>query len=335
MDSVVESFLKSIEFGGVKTFENMSVIPLFLPDDSKIQFLTLGKALEMGILAITEIDKGGSVPQLKVQNKGDLPVFILDGEELKGAKQNRILNTSVLIPEHTEVIIPVSCTEHGRWSYNSRQFADSDVILSSNIKRNKMASVSDSLRRDRGFVSDQAKIWDDIHMEAFIADVHSPTGAMRDTYETRRSTLDEFLNAFPVEAQQKGLMVFINGILAGMEVLSLEHAYRELYKKIIRSYAMEASLTEKRAFKVPEISQAQNFIDVLLKSEETKHKSPGYGTDHRISSNSMIGSALVHDGVVIHAAFFPLEHPENQSERAEYIASLRDRIRFHSRDVII
>ena len=38
-----------------------------------------------------------SVPALRVVNKGDRAVFLLDSEELVGAKQHQILNTSVLI----------------------------------------------------------------------------------------------------------------------------------------------------------------------------------------------------------------------------------------------
>jgi len=47
-----------------------------------------------------------------VANGADRPLLLLDGEELIGAKQNRILNTTVLVAAHTEVTIPVSCVAH-------------------------------------------------------------------------------------------------------------------------------------------------------------------------------------------------------------------------------
>ena len=43
---------------------------------------------------ITEVSEGGSVPELRVVNKGDARILVLDGEELRGAKQNRVLNTT-------------------------------------------------------------------------------------------------------------------------------------------------------------------------------------------------------------------------------------------------
>jgi len=60
---------------------------------------------------ITEVTESGSVPFLQVANGADRPLLLLDGEELIGAKQNRILNTTVLVAGHTEVTIPVSCVE--------------------------------------------------------------------------------------------------------------------------------------------------------------------------------------------------------------------------------
>jgi hypothetical protein len=63
-----------------------------------------------------EVSRGGSVPELKVVNKSDRMLLILDGEGLVGAKQNRIVNTTILIAGNTTTVIPVSCVEQGRWS---------------------------------------------------------------------------------------------------------------------------------------------------------------------------------------------------------------------------
>src|SRR5690349_11920635 len=72
---------------------------------------------------ITEVSEGGSVPTLMVKNGLDTRLFLIDGQELVGAKQNRILNTDVLVPAQTELKIPVSCVEQSRWSYRGRAFA--------------------------------------------------------------------------------------------------------------------------------------------------------------------------------------------------------------------
>ena len=43
-------------------------------------------------------------------------VLLYDGEELVGAKQNRILNVTVLVGAGAKLPIPVSCVEQGRWA---------------------------------------------------------------------------------------------------------------------------------------------------------------------------------------------------------------------------
>ena len=73
----------------------LTVIPLLAPMLADAEWLTLAEAGDR--VQITEVNEAGSVPTLKVANMADRPLLLLDGEELVGAKQNRILNTTVLV----------------------------------------------------------------------------------------------------------------------------------------------------------------------------------------------------------------------------------------------
>src|SRR5437763_9356572 len=57
-------------------------------------YLTLDDALAAGQLEVAEVSDGGSVPTLKVTNKGEQLIFLMAGEQLAGGKQNRVLNAS-------------------------------------------------------------------------------------------------------------------------------------------------------------------------------------------------------------------------------------------------
>jgi hypothetical protein len=58
-------------------------------------WLTLAEA---GLaVTIEEVNEAGAVPTLRLTSTADRPVLLLDGEELIGAKQNRVLNTTVLV----------------------------------------------------------------------------------------------------------------------------------------------------------------------------------------------------------------------------------------------
>ena len=81
-----------ISLGPSQSFRNLMVVPLLDPSLQTAGWLTLDDALALGVTEITEVSEAGSVPQLRLLNRGDVPVFLLDGEELVGAKQNRILN---------------------------------------------------------------------------------------------------------------------------------------------------------------------------------------------------------------------------------------------------
>ena len=68
------------------------------------------------------MDAAGSVPELVALNPLETSVLLYDGEELLGAKQNRILNVTVLVAAASETRIPVSCVEEGRWHARSATF---------------------------------------------------------------------------------------------------------------------------------------------------------------------------------------------------------------------
>jgi hypothetical protein len=91
---------------------------------------------------ITEVDDEGSVPDLRVANLGDLPLLLLDGGLLVGAKQNRILQMTVLVAAQREATIPVSCVGRGRWGYRARHSAPSDFSLYTGLRAKKGVLVS-------------------------------------------------------------------------------------------------------------------------------------------------------------------------------------------------
>ena len=57
----------------------------------------LEDALEAGSFRLEELGESGSVPELRVINDGGTAVLVLEGDELIGAKQNCVVNSSVLV----------------------------------------------------------------------------------------------------------------------------------------------------------------------------------------------------------------------------------------------
>jgi hypothetical protein len=323
MEKIIGDYLSSIELGDMQQHKNMAVFPLFTSLNHGPEYLTLKEALALGVLAITEITEGGSVPNLKAINKGDLPILLLDGEELAGAKQNRALNTTILLKEHSETVIPVSCTEQGRWSYRSSEFADSDVIMAQKLRYKNVRTVADNLRSSREFRSNQGEVWDHVAEMQQDAGVHSSTNAMKDVYESRQDDLDEYLRAFPHLPRQRGILVFINGKATGLDMVSRESACATLNPKLVKSYAIDAHLEMRSKEKGYEISpdKALRFLKKASGCKEERYESIGHGIDYRFQGETIVGSALVYRDTVIHTAFFRA----TESERTERMAGYKRR----------
>lgn len=305
METIIAQRLKDLRLGEPQSHRNVTVIPVTGPESGP-DYLTLKEAMDNGSLVVGEVSEGGAVPELKVVNKGVKPVLLLDGEELSGAKQNRVLNTTILIRINSQTIIPVSCTEHGRWSYRTAAFEDSGIMMSSHLRRVKNESVARSLKERQHFRSDQHAVWDGIEEQAKRAGVHSSTGAMKDIHESRIEDLESFLAHFALMENQQGLIVLVNGQVAGMDLVSMPKAYGVLHTKLLKSYVMDALLhptsKENGAMAAPET--ARTFLGEICLTKEERFVSVGCGWDYRYESPGIVGSALVHEEAVIHLAFF-------------------------------
>ena len=131
--------------------ETLTVFPLFPAEDlaEEVDYLLADEAVAAGTVTVEEVSESGSVPTLLVSNDSDQR-GCFEGKEPRGAKQNRVLNTSVLIGARTKTTIPVSCVEQGRWHFRTRQFTPSDSYSSSKLRRSLKSSVSRSLRAGHG-----------------------------------------------------------------------------------------------------------------------------------------------------------------------------------------
>lgn len=304
MEPLIAGCLSALEFGELQQHGKMDVLQLFSPFDGGPDYLTMAQALERRLLLVTEVSGAGSVPELRVANQAEVPVLLLDGEELAGAKQNRVLNTTILLKEKSETVVPVTCTEQGRWSYVSAEFSDSGVLAAGRLRSRSSDSVSRSLASSRRYSSDQGAAWDEIRQMSSESGVHSSTGAMRDVYQAKTVELDGYLKAFPAVPGQRGILVLINGQPAGLDLLSLGVAYAALHPKFVKSYALDAILGPKSLGQKPSREQAAGFLHRAALAEERQYDSVGHGRDYRFKGADLVGSALVWRQTVVHLAFF-------------------------------
>ncbi len=105
----------------------------------------------------------GSCPSSPSRNPTDANVLLYDGEELLGAKQNRILNVTVLVAARSTTPIPVSCVEEGRWSRRSASFASAPHAAHPELRRRKAQRLA-AEPLARGVA--QSEVWDEVRAKS-------------------------------------------------------------------------------------------------------------------------------------------------------------------------
>jgi hypothetical protein len=188
--------LDRVEVGGTLHYRNLTLFPLRRPTASDMDYLLLEDAIQQGLAKVTELHGGGSVPELRFENAGERPVLLLDGEELVGAKQNRVLNLTILAPAKRTLLIPVSCVEAGRWHMTTSAFRTGTDFMYFRARARRTAQVTESMRTGRTRRSDQAALWDHIARKASRVDARSPTQAMSAMYERHALSVEDYARTF-------------------------------------------------------------------------------------------------------------------------------------------
>ena len=160
----VKNFSSQVRVGDPQTSGSLTIYPLYpaaAAEDTAVKpepYLLLAEVLGQSGFTIGEVSESGSVNTVLITNMTGQPVLILDGEEISGAKQNRMVNATILVASGVETAVPVSCVEQGRWRYDSDTFERSETIGYSTLRRQKAEQVQFSLRRDQSFAADQGAI---------------------------------------------------------------------------------------------------------------------------------------------------------------------------------
>jgi hypothetical protein len=297
--------LPPFHVGDPLRYEGLSVFPLFAEPPDQVEYRVSDEALAGGSVTVEEVNEAGSVPELLVNNEGDWRVLFLEGEELIGAKQNRILNTSLMVAAHSKVKIPVSCVEQGRWRYSARHFQSSGSYAPAKLRRALKASVGQSIKKQRGHRADQGKVWAEVAALHCSLDVISETAAMSDAFETYKDRIAEYLEPLKYVEGATGLAVAIGDRVVCVDFFDKPSTCQYAWDRLLSGMVFDALQTAKTDQPV--------FTDVvqqLLISTRDLPWQPvdavGEGNEFRAeSSGGDHASVLVLEGVVVHGNIMP------------------------------
>ena len=199
--------------------------------------------------------------------------------------------------------MPVSCTERGRWAYNTKKFKDSSVLSSPSVRACVSSSVAYSLGSQSKHASDQSKVWHNIEAELDYTDTHSGTSALKDAFEKNANEIESFQKALRPQPGQTGVLVMVGGKIRAMEFFSTSAAYAKFHDKIIGSHALDMIGGGSRPSSEGSSHEVfESFIEGLQELAPDIHEGVGRGLDLRLESKNLTGSALCVDDVIVHSS---------------------------------
>lgn len=289
--------------------ESLTVFPLIARGPAELPYELMADAINAGTLRITEVGSG-TVPELYAVHEGDVPVLVLDGEQLIGARQNRMTNRSILLPANSKTNIPVSCMEQGRWHFQSEHFSPADQNAPTTVRRRTrerevmnvnagMAAGADKLREAQG------DVWGAIADKSAKMGFRSPTGALNELYTDRTAHVGKFVAAFAAMEGQVGIAAYLGDTPLGMDLIGSTGIYNRVHDRLMRGYVMDAIGETPVAAELQE-GAAQGYLDSVREARRVSSGTVGMG-EYRVLAGAVVGGELKDGERLVHLSAFPAE----------------------------
>ncbi len=293
--------IPQVRIGDPIRHESLTVFPLFAEAGGAVDYLLADEAIQSGTVTVQEVSEGGSVPDLLVENGSDSRVLFLEGEELVGAKQNRILNTSLLLPAQSKVKVPVSCVERGRWAYRSRHFGSAGHHSPSRLRHSLKSAVTRSLASGGGHTSDQGKVWEEVDRQQAALGVASQTSAMADTYVAYQKQIDTYADQFPYPEGANGLAVAVGDKVVAVDLFDKPATCQKVWRRLLTGYTLDAVATTPAAEPVA-APAVEGALTALRNSPWEQVPQVGEGEEYRVKSDGAEASALAFGDALVHGS---------------------------------
>jgi hypothetical protein len=312
--------------------DRLMIIALERPGPRRTKdYLTFDQATKANAIEVHELGSG-TVPEVEAVTK-EKPVLFLAGDTIVGGKQNRIINITVWLKAAATTKIPVSCLEAGRWNTGFRFDAGRKVDYAMRAMVNRQVAqqvqaeaalerqhggwspLDDRVARRPAYRADQGAVWAEISERQSRAGMDSPTGALHDLYEAEADDLDQLVRAFPCPSRAAGMAVGIGGHIVGLDLFDSPATMEQQWPRLVES-AASAFLDHQRAVKLgvmpaprrayPDGGALGRMLDRANAALDDAAVEPsvGEGVDVRFAGPRVHGSALVHEGSVVHLELF-------------------------------
>lgn len=296
----LRALIDTLHVGPVVRHEDLALFPLIWPDAVDPHYLLLDVAIEAGLAAVEEVGQDGQVPYLTVINRCSCPLLILEGEILVGAKQNRVVNVTVLVAAGSRFTLPVSCVEQGRWRHKARDFRGAYSAPPS-IRSNKLRAVQRNRSTSGDACSDQHAVWSDV--AACLADlqVTSGTANLADGYVAAEGRLRDLRDRLELPGDTAGVVVTRGGRVVAVDLFGSPAIFASIKRRLLDAYLLDALRSSPPAGSA-DGEDVRGLLGRVVASARPRVPSLGEGVELEIGSDEWVGAVRLHDDQLCHLA---------------------------------
>ena len=281
---------------------NLTFFPLLWKESHKPAYTLLSTAINAGEAVVEEVSESGSVPNLAVTNHCKRPILIPEGEILMGAKQNRVINITVLVASGKKFVLPVSCVEQGRWRYKSKHF-ESKFCAPPSLRHKKLKAVHRNRSEHGVAASDQGEVWSEVQACLSETAVHSETASLTDAFVAAEGKLREHCKRLVLPKRAAGVLVGRGDRIIGMDLFDAPKTLKTLWDRLSDAYLFDA-LRDPAAAPPTPVEHARKFVDRLGNAAKPRSPAMALGEELEINGNGLVGAALLYEEGICHLAAF-------------------------------
>jgi hypothetical protein len=301
---MIDTTIAALRVGPPAVAGPLAVFPVH-GDGARVEFRAFAEAAALGA-SVTELPGGASVGDLLVHNPLEVAVLLYEGEEVRGAQQDRTLDVSLLVAPGATLVVPVSCVEAGRWDHRraGEHLAPAPQAAFPALRRAKSRAAATTGR------ARQHEVWSLVGEKAMLHDARSETGALRDVFGAREEVLREFAARIPREEGQVGAVAAIAGEVVVVDVAHRADVWAALHGPLVAGYALDAvEHLGGPHVPAPAAAAAEGLLHAALSAPGAVRPGVGLGEEVRFASAATQGARLVHDGELVALTAFPGEEP--------------------------
>lgn len=286
------------------SYYNVTLVQLSHSPKTRYPFMPGGPEMQRGGLIITESNPGGVVGALIAENRTDTSLLLTDADLLSGAKQNRVLNKSQLIPPHSKQRIDVSCVERMRWHYTSPTFSDKPTVADIELRKQKIMSETKKMKNEAADI--QGEVWAHVKLRMNTDMVMSKTEDYLHIVDQDLKIKQEKFPKYEPAPECTGLAILFDGEVKSVDLFGSVEVYRHYFPKLRDTAFSRANSRIRLKTDMHEVYyKSLEMVDRFNSGQRTEDKTyDGEGKFFFVEADEITGfSLLCHDQLIHNVVF--------------------------------